>query len=61
VLGVRSQGGGGDSGGGGGGGGDTRCLPVGLQDVNNADEQQEALSLAPHGWDTAHPGHRKCG
>lgn len=29
--------------------------PVGLQDVNDANEEQEALSFPPHSWDSPHP------
>lgn len=29
-------------------------LPVGLQDVNDPDEQQETLSFPTHSWNTTH-------
>lgn len=32
-------------------------LPVGLQDVNDTDEQKEALSFPAHSWNTAHTAH----
>lgn len=30
------------------------CLPVGLQDVNDSNEQQETLSFTAHSWNTSH-------
>lgn len=33
-------------------------LPIGLQDVDDPDEQQEALSLAADSWNSPHASQR---
>lgn len=34
-------------------------LPVGLQNINNSNEQQEAVSFTTDSWNATHATHRK--
>lgn len=36
-----------------------RPLPVGLQNVNDSNEQQEALTFTTHSWNTTHTTDRE--